>query len=68
MEDWKYYKDEQCPNCGNDLEVLPTDPENEFEEKVKILTDGDLVRCIECEYKSHLEIDEDGVKLAMVFE
>lgn len=51
---WKYFEFEQCPQCGDDLEVRNGTPEG-------IVTDGDEIRCVECSFKSGVSVDDEEV-------
>lgn len=53
MKKWKHLEFECCPECGSDLEVLSSDPDDTF-------YDGDEVRCNECDFRSAVSVDEDG--------
>lgn len=59
MKTW-YYLGIECPNCGNDLEVL-TDKQEIPENANPWVGDSDEVRCCECEFKSHVIADENDV-------
>jgi len=53
-KEWKYFEYEQCPECGNDLEVFNNTPDG-------WITDGDEIRCVECDFKSGVSVDEDEI-------
>jgi len=52
MKKWKPIYFEQCPQCGNDLEVFTDADTGEC-------YDGDSVRCVECGFVSGMSV-EDG--------
>lgn len=52
---------EICPECGCDLVVYSECPEK------NVFMDGDLIRCMECIWFSHIQADEDGASIAPVF-
>ena len=56
MKEWKYFEFEQCPACGNDVEVLTSAP-------VGYVQDGDAVRCVDtkCGFKSCLSVDDEEI-------
>lgn len=53
---WKYFEFEQCPKCGNDVEVLTDAP-------LGCVQDGDKVRCVdaECGFKSCTSVDDEEI-------
>lgn len=53
---WKYFEFEQCPKCGNDVEVLTDAP-------LGYVQDGDKVRCVdaECGFKSCTSVDDEEI-------
>lgn len=56
MKQWKYFGFEQCPYCGNDLEVLNAELEG-------IVCDGDEIRCVECDFHSGVSAEGDAIWL-----
>ena len=53
VKKWRYLDIEDCPNCGNALEVLTSADEG-------YLTDGDEVRCVgQCDDKLIMYISAD---------
>ena len=54
MKTWKYFNLEQCPKCGNDLEVLTDQPEG-------YICDGDDIRCVECDFVSSVSAAADEI-------
>lgn len=55
----KILENESCPLCGASLEVFTSC--NPKEDTIsQFFADGDVVKCEECEYKSHMAIDESG--------
>ena len=53
---WKYFEFEQCPSCGNDVEVLTDTPEG-------YVQDGNEVRCVDanCGFKSCVSVDDEEI-------
>ena len=43
---------DQCPDCGDDLEVYTDLPDGSF-------YDGDKVRCVGCGQRGYMTVDED---------
>jgi hypothetical protein len=53
MEKWQIIDFESCPECGSDIEVMTIADEG-------FCYDGDSCRCVECDFKSGMSVDEDG--------
>lgn len=53
---WKYFEFEQCPWCGNDIDVLTDAP-------VGYVQDGDAVRCVDanCGFRSSVSVDDEEI-------
>ena len=59
---WKILKCEDCPNCGDALEVFSACQEGDDTEFVQYLMDGDDVRCAAgCGFLSAISADDDDV-------
>lgn len=54
VKEWKYFEYEQCPRCGDDLEVFNAEPEG-------IVYDGDEIRCVECDFRSGVSVDDEEI-------
>lgn len=54
MSEWKFYEFEQCPICGNDIEVFTNQPNG-------YVVDGDQVRCVQCNFESSVSIDDEEI-------
>jgi DNA-directed RNA polymerase subunit RPC12/RpoP len=52
---WKTLIVEDCPECGDELEVFTEASHDES------LTDGDDVRCVVCGFRSYLFVDEHSI-------
>lgn len=50
---WIALEDEDCPNCGETLEIQVVTGETVF-------YDQDLIRCTECKFESSVCVDENG--------
>jgi hypothetical protein len=60
-QQWKILTLENCPNCGDELEVFSASLEKNDTNFVQCLSDGEAVRCIsQCGFKSALSVDDDG--------
>ncbi len=59
MKEWKLFEGGACPNCGNDLEVLSAIPASKDDERGVLVYDSEAVRCVECQFKSAVSVDED---------
>lgn len=58
---WKIFAGEDCPNCGDNLEVLSESPEENDTDFEQWFTDGEDVRCCsECGFKSAVSVSDDG--------
>jgi hypothetical protein len=55
-KEWKYFEFEQCPSCGNDVEVLTDAPAG-------YVQDGDAVRCVDanCGFRSSVSVDDEEI-------
>jgi hypothetical protein len=55
-KEWRYFEFEQCPWCGNDVEVLTDAPAG-------YVQDGDAVRCVDanCGFRSCVSVDDDEI-------
>lgn len=53
MREWKYLDLDECPKCGNSLQVY-TDGNH------GLVYDDDEVRCVECPFRSGICVEEDG--------
>ena len=54
MKEWKLINFDECRECGDSLEgFTDNDKEGWF-------YDGDDVRCVECDFKSCISVDEEG--------
>lgn len=51
---WQSTDIECCPNCFGDLEICTSTG------KTEVFNDGDLVRCIYCNFDSVISVDENG--------
>lgn len=59
---WKLWNSENCPNCGDGIEVLSECPEEDDTEFEQYLMDGEDCRCsAECGFLSCVSADEEGV-------
>lgn len=58
---WKLFPSDNCPNCGDAVEVLseaPEDADTDFQVNV---FDGEEVRCAAlCGFESCISVSEDG--------
>lgn len=59
MRTW-YYLGIECPNCGDDLLVL-TDKQEVHNGENPYVGDSDEVKCCECDFKSNVIADDNGV-------
>ena len=50
---WIAIDDESCPTCGDSIEVNTALATGGF-------FDGDACRCMSCDFKSVMSVDEDG--------
>lgn len=58
-KEWKVFASDNCPNCGNNLEVLSDCPEEKDTEFEQWFIDGEKVRCCsECGFESALSVDD----------
>jgi hypothetical protein len=57
---WIDWKNEDCPNCGNGVEVC-TDAQQE--DIFPVAYDGDAAQCNSCGWEGNLIVDEDGARL-----
>ena len=58
---WKIFHGDNCPNCGDALEVFSECPEEEDTVFETLVYDGEPVRCMaECGFESCTEVTEDG--------
>ncbi len=56
---WKHYND-NCPNCGEDLEVFSAIPKEQETDDIQVY-DGENVRCAaKCGFESCIDVSEDG--------
>ncbi len=55
MKEWKTLITEDCPECGDELEVF-TEASHEG-----TLAEGDDVRCAACMFRSYLFVDEHSI-------
>ncbi len=60
MKKWKLFLLEDCPECGDHLEVLSEFPESNDTDDEVACRDGDDIRCQNCDYESYISVDEDG--------
>jgi len=52
QNNWKHFKHEQCPECGDDLEVY-----NELSDGY--IYDGDDTRCVGCSFRTTISVDQE---------
>lgn len=59
QKEWKIFAAENCPNCGDNLEVLSESHETNDTEFEQFFLDGEEVRCCaECGYISTISVDD----------
>jgi hypothetical protein len=59
---YKIFHAEDCPNCGDQIEVLSEFPEEKDTEFEQWFMDGEYCRCVaECGFVSHISADGDNV-------
>lgn len=56
--EWRYLDEESCPRCGDD--ILCQTPKHYADGE---FMDGSKVKCVDCNYKSAVTVDEDGCLL-----
>lgn len=60
-KNWKIANWENCPNCGDEIEVLSECPEEEDTEFEQWFGDGEECRCAaKCGFVSCVSADENG--------
>lgn len=53
MKEWKDCDMDDCPECGGSILVFTAAPDGKC-------FDGDAVKCMDCEFRSAMNVDEDG--------
>ena len=53
MKEWIFCECEQCPECGNDIEVLTSQP--------GYVSDDDEIRCVQCDFRSSVSVDDEEI-------
>jgi len=58
---WKLWNSENCPNCGDGIDVLSECLEEDDDSDTQFIMDGDDCRCIaECGFQSCISADDEG--------
>ena len=61
MKEWKIFQGDNCPNCGDAVEVLSEIAEEDDSQFETSVYDGEEVRCIgRCGFLSGIEVTEEG--------
>ena len=55
-KEWQIFKTFECPECGNNVEVCTEWQTDNNDAK---FWEGDQVRCVECDFKSVINVDEE---------
>ena len=60
-KEWKVFMGEDCPNCGDNLEVLSECLEKDDTDSEQWFVDGEDVKCCaDCGFISSLSVSDDG--------
>jgi hypothetical protein len=53
MKTWKYLPNEECPACGDDVQIYT-------EELRGMMADGNKIRCSRCDATGRASVDADS--------